>query len=96
MPSYTIGNRNAQEPRITKPFTAMTVEELLDYLLQCKNNATVKDLWLPAMRNHVDKMAELILDATEIKVDDGLYQINISQVWTRECCFALWLTINRT
>ncbi|KAJ9637993.1 hypothetical protein H2204_004583 [Knufia peltigerae] len=79
MPSYTIGNRNAQEPRITKPFTAMTVEELLDYLPQCKNNATVKDLWLPAMWNHIDKMAELILDATEIKVDDGLYQINISQ-----------------
>ncbi|KIW11517.1 hypothetical protein PV08_10818 [Exophiala spinifera] len=79
IPSYTIGSRNVPESRITKPFTAMTVEELLDYLPQCKNSDTVKELWLPALRIHMDKMAALILDATEIKVDEGLDQITLNQ-----------------
>lgn len=84
MQTYIIGNRHVQEARITKPFSAMTIEELLDYLPQCNNPTTITQLWLPAIRTQIQKLAELLEDAADMKVDESLNQIAINQV--QESC----------
>ncbi|KAK5377767.1 hypothetical protein LTS13_004637 [Exophiala xenobiotica] len=80
MPTYIIGSRNVQDVRITKPFSAMTIEELLGYLPKCNNPTTITELWLPAIRTQIQKLAELLEDAAEMKVDESLNQIAINQV----------------
>ncbi|KAK5261777.1 hypothetical protein LTR40_001628 [Exophiala xenobiotica] len=79
MPTYIIGSRNVQDVRITKPFSAMTIEELLGYLPKCNNPTTITELWLPAIRTQIQKLAELLEDAAEMKVDESLNQIAINQ-----------------
>lgn len=79
MPTYVIGNRNVRGAQITKPFSAMNADELLQCLPEC-NPSTVSQLWLPAIRIELQKMIDLLNDAGEMKIDSSLDQIALHTV----------------
>lgn len=54
--------------RIGKPFSAMTVEELIHCLPEC-SPAMIANTWVPAMLREYQKTKTLLQDASEIKVD---------------------------
>lgn len=73
MPTYVITGQPAQEQvhahaQITKPLTAMTLEELMDCLSHL-DSSTVSELWLPAMRAQLQQVTSLLQDACELKLD---------------------------
>ncbi|KIY03131.1 uncharacterized protein Z520_01598 [Fonsecaea multimorphosa CBS 102226] len=79
MPSYTIGSRVPADAHITQPFTAMTIEELLDKLPEC-DHVTISQHWLPAMRNHLQQMTSLLNEACDLKLESSVSQVNLSSV----------------
>ncbi|EXJ88935.1 hypothetical protein A1O3_01999 [Capronia epimyces CBS 606.96] len=73
MPAYVIGSRP------TKPLSAMSIEELLDYLPDCSPSA-VTQVWLPAVRAQFQKMIALLNDVGELKIESSLNQIAFQKV----------------
>ncbi|KEF62871.1 uncharacterized protein A1O9_00844 [Exophiala aquamarina CBS 119918] len=72
MPSYVIGSQRAHDQtRITKPLTAMTLEELM-MCFSHLDNSTVAELWLPAMRAQLQQVTSLLQEACEFKLDTVL------------------------
>lgn len=79
MPPYVIRSRQPvrdPHPKITKPLTAMSLEELLECLPQL-DITTVSELWLPAVRLHLQEVTSLFHDACQLKLD-ALHQETIS------------------
>lgn len=69
MPTYVISGQSVHEQaQITKPLTAMTLEELVDCLSHL-DSSTVSELWLPAMRAQLQQVTSLLQDACELKLD---------------------------
>ncbi|KAK5049582.1 hypothetical protein LTR84_004511 [Exophiala bonariae] len=70
MPTYVIRGQPLPDPlpKITKPLTAMNLEELLECLPKL-DTTTVSDLWLPAVRVHLQEVTSLFHDACQIKLD---------------------------
>jgi hypothetical protein len=58
-------------PKIGKPFSAMTAEELVQCLPQC-NPSTICNTWVPAMLRELQKIKSLLQDALEIKVNGNV------------------------
>lgn len=79
MPTYTIGQRAARESQISKPFTAMTTDELLNLLPDC-DSATISEQWIPALRTQFRKLIALLIEASELKLDSILNQNNLTKV----------------
>ncbi|EXJ94605.1 hypothetical protein A1O1_03001 [Capronia coronata CBS 617.96] len=75
MPGYVIGSRADEgDSSITKPLSAMSIDELLDSLPEC-NPSVVTQLWLPAVRAQFQKMIDLLNDVGELKIESSLNQI---------------------
>ena len=81
MPTYIIGNRLTEGPQISKPFSAMNIEELLTVLPEC-NSLVVAQLWIPAARAQFQRMIALLNEAGEIKLGSSLDQVALHQVCT--------------
>lgn len=79
MPTYIIGSRNTQDAQISKPFSAMSIEELLEQLPHC-NAWMINQLWLPAIRVHIEKMAQLLDDAGQMKIESSINEISLNKV----------------
>ncbi|OAG34623.1 hypothetical protein AYO21_11219 [Fonsecaea monophora] len=79
MPLYTIGSRAPAGLQSTRPFTAMTIEELLDKLPDC-DHVTISQHWLPAMRSQLQKMTALLNEACNLKLESSVDQVNLSSV----------------
>ena len=58
-------------PKIGKPFSAMTAEELIQCLPQCSPSTTC-NTWVPAMLREHQKIKSLLQDALEIKVNGNV------------------------
>src|SRR3984957_8482064 len=58
-------------PKIGKPFSAMTAEELVQCLPQC-SPSTICNTWVPAMLRELQKIKSLLQDALEIKVNGNV------------------------
>jgi hypothetical protein len=58
-------------PKIGKPFSAMTAEELIQCLPQC-SPSTICNAWVPAMLREHQKIKSLLQDALEIKVNGNV------------------------
>ncbi|KAI1625546.1 hypothetical protein EDD37DRAFT_607143 [Exophiala viscosa] len=78
MPTYTISNRNPHDAHISKPFSAMDIEELLQQLPRC-NALTTNQLWLPAMRTQIQNMAQLLHDAGEMKIESSVNEVVLNE-----------------
>ena len=78
MPTYVIRGQPLPEPlpKITKPLTAMNLEELLQCLPRL-DTTTVSELWLPAVRVHLREVTSLFHDACQLKLD-ALHKETIS------------------
>lgn len=79
MPPYVIRSRQPvrdPHPKITKPLTAMSLEGLLECLPQL-DITTVSELWLPAVRLHLQEVTSLFHDACQLRLD-ALHQETIS------------------
>jgi hypothetical protein len=82
MPTYVITSRPVQEQtQITKPLTAMTLEELMDCLSHL-DSSTVSELWLPAMRAQLQQVTSLLQDACELRLDAILEETTSNNVST--------------
>lgn len=77
--TYTIGSRVPMNTQVTRPFSAMTIEDLLDRLLEC-DRLTVSQQWLPAMRIQFQKMVSLLNDAGQVKLESSINQIALTNV----------------
>ncbi|OAP65398.1 hypothetical protein AYL99_01370 [Fonsecaea erecta] len=73
MPSYTIGSRVPADLQITQPFTAMTIEAMLDKLPEC-DHVTISRHWLPAMRSQLQQMTSLLNEACNLKLESSVHQ----------------------
>ncbi|KAJ4508439.1 hypothetical protein HRR78_006305 [Exophiala dermatitidis] len=78
MPAYVIENRATEDLKITKPLSAMSMEELLEYLPQC-NPSMITHFWLPAVRAQLQKMTSLLNDVGELKIESSLGQIALQK-----------------
>jgi hypothetical protein len=58
-------------PKIGKPFSAMTAEELIQCLPQC-SPSTIYNTWVPAMLREHQKIKNLLQDASEIKANGNV------------------------
>ncbi|KIX00996.1 uncharacterized protein Z518_10062 [Rhinocladiella mackenziei CBS 650.93] len=74
----TTGDRPIEASRITRPFSAMGMEELLARLPEL-NPSTISQLWLPAFRIQFQKMTAVLQDATEVELDSSLDRIALQK-----------------
>ena len=72
--SYTIGSRTLA---ITKPFAAMSIEELLDTLPDC-DSGVISQHWLPAMRMQIEQMINVLNEAGDLQIETGVDQVNLN------------------
>ena len=79
MPTYIISNRNPHDTQISKPFSAMEIEELLRQLRRC-NTLTIDQLWLPAMRDQIQHMAQLLNEAGEMRIESSVNEVVLNKV----------------
>ncbi|KIV82123.1 hypothetical protein PV11_04253 [Exophiala sideris] len=78
MPTYIIGNRNPHDAQISKPFSAMDIEELLRQLPRC-NALMIDQFWLPAMQAQIQNMAQLLNDAGEMKIESSVNEVVLNK-----------------
>jgi hypothetical protein len=66
-------------PKIGKPFSAMTAEELIQCLPQC-SPSTIYNAWVPAMLREHQKIKNLLQGASEIKTNGNVELRDFSAV----------------
>ena len=67
-PSSSRSNSSSAVPRISKPFSSMTAEELIQCVPQL-SPSIVQEMWLPAMEREHRKIKALLQEAAEVKVE---------------------------
>lgn len=80
MPSYVItSQRTLDQTQITKPLTAMTLEELLRCFSHL-DSSTISESWLPALHAQLQHVTSLLQDACEVKLDTILEERTTNNV----------------
>lgn len=79
MPPYMIGSHSAEDPGISQPFSAMSLEDLLEHVPE-GNPAALTQLWLPAIRAQFQRMIGLLNEVSELKIESSLEQIAFHKV----------------
>jgi hypothetical protein len=64
---------------VSKPFAAMSIEELFEALPKC-NSFAITQMWLPAMQNQYSALKSLLQEAAEVKLHSSRELTNIGKV----------------